>query len=281
MPNIAFVNGVWSSVSAARVSVEDRGFQFGDGVYELIRTYGPKLFHLQEHLARLEASAKEIELSLPYTPLRMEKIIRLGCRKSGYADIKVYIQVTRGTAPRLHPFPKKVRPTVVITFRKLEPVPDALLRKGVAVISTDDIRWGRCNVKSLNLLPNVMARELALRSGAFEAIFVRDGKAMEGAGSNLFAVFGKKVTTPPKGPYILSGITREVVLQVGKENGLEMVEKDLKLQSLYAADELFLTGTTVEVLPVVRLNGRPIGAGRPGKITVFLSQAFGRSIIER
>lgn len=278
MPNIAFVNGKWSAISAAKVSVEDRGFQFGDGIYELIRTYRGELFHVDEHLSRLEASAKEIEIALPYTATQMEKIIRLGCRKSGFADVKIYIQVTRGAAPRMHSFPKKVRPTVVMTFREFEPLPPKLHEEGVAVISIPDIRWARCNVKSLNLLPNVIGREQALRAGAFEAIFIRDGKVTEGAGSNLFAVIGKKVMTPPAGPYILSGITREVVLQIGRQRGLEMVERELKRSQLDSADELFLTGTTVEVLPVVRLDGRPIGTGRPGEKTLFLHRAFQEQI---
>lgn len=278
MPNIAFVNGKWSAIAAAKVSVEDRGFQFGDGIYELIRTYNKQLFHIHEHLSRLEASAKELEIVLPYTAAQLEKIIRLGCRKSGYADTKIYIQVTRGAAPRLHSFPKKVKPTVVMTFREFGPLPMKLREEGVAVISTPDIRWARCNVKSLNLLPNVMAREQALRSGAFEAIFIRNEKVTEGAGSNLFAVIGKKIITPPAGPYILSGITREVVLQIGKENGLEMAEKELTLSQLYSANELFLTGTTVEVLPVIRLDGRPIGTGRPGEKSGFLYERFKEQI---
>jgi D-alanine transaminase len=278
MPNIAFVNGKWSPLSAAKVSVEDRGFQFGDGIYELIRTYQGEIFHIEEHLSRLEASAKEIEITLPYTAAQLEKIIRLGCRKSGYPDAKIYIQVTRGAAPRVHSFPKKVKPTVVMTFRAFEPLPLKLRGEGVAIISSPDIRWARCNVKSLNLLPNVMGREQALRAGAFEAIFIRDGKVTEGAGSNLFAVIGRKIITPPAGPFILSGITREVVLQIGKEKGLEMVEKELKLSQLYSADELFLTGTTVEVLPVVRLDGKPIGTGRPGEKTLFLYRSFQEQI---
>lgn len=281
MPNIAFVNGKWSSISAAKVSVEDRGFQFGDGIYELIRTYQGEVFHLDEHLSRLEASAKEIEIALPYTGSQLEKIIRLGCRKSGFTDVKIYIQVTRGAAPRLHSFPKKVKPTVVMTFREFEPLALKLREEGVAIISTPDIRWARCNVKSLNLLPNVMGREQALRAGAFEAIFIRDGKVMEGAGSNLFAVLGKKIITPPAGPYILSGITREVVLRIGKENGLEMVERELKLSQLSSADELFLTGTTVEILPVVRLDGKPIATGRPGEKTEFLCRAFQEQIASK
>ncbi|MDC4225657.1 MAG: aminotransferase class IV [Candidatus Manganitrophus sp.] len=199
MPNIAFVNGKWSSLSTAKVSVEDRGFQFGDGIYELIRTYRGELFHIDSHLARLGASAKEIEITLPYTAAQLERIIRLGCRKSGFADVKIYIQVTRGAAPRLHSFPQKTKPTVVMTFREFEPLPSKLHEEGVAVISTPDIRWARCNVKSLNLLPNVLGREQALRAGAFEAIFIRDGKVTEGAGSNLFAVIGKKDRHPAGG----------------------------------------------------------------------------------
>lgn len=278
MPNIAFVNGKWSPLSAAKVSVEDRGFQFGDGIYELIRSYDGRIFHVGEHLARLVASAKEIEITLPYTPAQLEQVIRTGIRKSGYSDAKIYIQVTRGAAPRLHSFPKDARPTVVMTFRKFEPLPARLREEGVALISLPDIRWSRCNVKSLNLLPNVMGREQASRAGAFEAIFVRDGKVTEGAGSNLFAVIGKKVITPPAGPCILSGITREAVLQIGKKIGLDMVEKELKRAQLDAAEELFLTGTTVEVLPVVRLDGKPIGTGRPGEKTQKLYRAFREQI---
>ncbi|HLG22137.1 MAG TPA: D-amino-acid transaminase [Candidatus Manganitrophaceae bacterium] len=274
MPNIAFVNGKWSPLSRAKVSVEDRGFQFGDGIYELVRSYHKEIFHLQAHLARLRESARQVEIALPYTSIQLENIIESGLRRSGYDHTKVYIQVTRGAAPRLHSFPKKGRPTVVMTFRKFEPIPQKRREEGVSVISTPDIRWGRCHVKSLNLLPNVMARENAVRSGAFEALFVRDGKVTEGAGSNLFAVFGKKVVTPPAGPYILSGITREVVLEIGKELGLEMIERELKRSALFSADELFLTGTTVEVLPVVSLDHKKIGSGRPGETTQLLYKAF-------
>ncbi|MFY9271073.1 MAG: D-amino-acid transaminase [Candidatus Manganitrophaceae bacterium] len=278
MPSVAFVNGKWSRIEEAKVSVEDRGFQFGDGVYELIRTYDGKIFHLNEHLSRLKTSAKEVEIDLSYSSERLKKIIDLGCRKSGYPNVKIYIQVTRGAAPRLHSFPKNVRPTVVMTFRKFEPLSSRLREEGVSVISTPDIRWERCHVKSLNLLPNVMAREEALRSGAFEAIFIRNGRVTEGAGSNLFAVIGKKIVTPPAGPYILSGITREATLEIGRKNGFEMIERDLKFGTLYSANELFLTGTTVEILPVVKLDGRPIGTGRPGERTRSLYRAFQEEI---
>jgi len=274
MPNIAFVNGKWSRLSAAKISIEDRGFQFGDGVYEVIRTYGPEVFGLKEHLARLKFSAGEIEIPIPYSDAQIEKTIRLGCQKSGYADTSIYMQLTRGAAPRNHPFPQKTRPTLVMTFRETVKIPDAVRKKGVAVISLPDIRWGRCHIKSLNLLPNIMAREAAKRAGAFEAILVRNDVITEGAGSNVFAVMGNRVLTPPVSPYLLSGVTRDLLIKLGKKAGLDVIESELSLEDLYGADELFLTGTTVEVLPVIRLDDRPIGLKRPGKITQKLYAAF-------
>ncbi|MBI3597878.1 MAG: aminotransferase class IV, partial [Nitrospirae bacterium] len=149
MPNIAYVNGRWGHLASASVSVEDRGFQFGDGVYELIRTYHGTVFHLQEHIKRLYESLKQIEISIKETPLRLEQIVQSGVKKSGHSETKIYIQVTRGAAPRLHSFPKGVRPTLVMTFRKLDPLSPKIFNKGVAIISVEDIRWGLCNVKSL------------------------------------------------------------------------------------------------------------------------------------
>ncbi|MFQ5587295.1 MAG: D-amino acid aminotransferase [Nitrospiria bacterium] len=274
MPNIAFINGKWGPISSAKVSIEDRGFQFGDGVYEVIRTYGRAFFGLNEHLARLQASAKAVEIEIPYGMDMLRKIIDLGCKKSNFKDTLIYVQLTRGAAPRGHAFPRKNRSTLVMTFRANKPLPGSMREEGVRVISTEDVRWGRCYVKSLNLLPNVMAREAAKRVGAFEGIFVRDGKVMEGAASNVFAVLGRKVVTPPKGPYILSGITREIVLHLGREQGFQMSEEKIILGDLYAADELFLTGTTVEVLPVIRVDDKPIGAATPGKVTGALYEAF-------
>ncbi len=274
MPNIAFINGKWGPVSSAKISIEDRGFQFGDGVYEVIRSHGNTLLDLKEHLERLHISAKALEIEVPYPMEMLEKIVRLGCKKCHFKDILIYIQLTRGAAPRDHAFPKKNRSTLVMTFRPHKPLPEVMRNEGVGVISTEDIRWAKCHVKSLNLLPNVMARESAKRMGAFESLFVREGKVMEGAGSNVFAVFGEKVMTPPEGPYILSGIMRDTVLKVGREKGLEMCEADLSLDDLYTADELFLTGTTVEVLPVVRLNDKPVGTGKPGRVSLLLYEAF-------
>ena len=274
MPNIAFVNGRFMPLAEARVSVEDRGFQFGDGVYELIRTYGGRIFHLEDHLQRLEKSAEAIGLGVVYSKPRWKEILEKARIRSGYPDAKLYIQITRGAAPRDHSFPKKARMSVIVTVRTLVPLPTELREKGVSVITVTDLRWGRCDIKTINLLPNVMARQKARSSGAFEAIFVRDGMVMEGTGSNIFAMVGGQIVTPPKGPAILPGITRDLVMTQAREARHPLLEKGISLEELLGAEELFLTGTTIEILPVVKVNGKTVGNGRPGPTTRRLYQQF-------
>jgi D-alanine transaminase len=165
-----------------------------------------------------------------------------------------------------------------MTIRRFTPLPDAMRKTGVSVITVPDIRWARCNAKSLNLLPNTLAREEARRRGAFEALFIREGRVMEGGGSNVFLRVGATVLTPPEGPYILSGITREVVLGLAKEVGVEVQERTIGEKELFLADEIFLTGTTVEVLPVVRVDQKKIGNGRPGETARLLYERFRRTV---
>lgn len=274
MPNIAYVNGLWSPLADATISIEDRGFQFGDGVYEVIRTYGQAIFGLPAHLERLRRSASEIEITLSMEDEVLTALVHEGCKNSSYTDIQIYIQVTRGISPRNHAFPEQVQPTLLMTFRETKPVATVIRNRGISIISTEDIRWDRCHVKSLNLLPNVMAREAAKREKAFEAIFVRSGLVMEGAGSNLFAVFGKTIYTAPEGAFILSGITRDLVLKLVRQLGLTLREEAVSLQRLHEADEVFITGTTVEILPVVKLDGVIIASGNPGDVTKDLYAAF-------
>ena len=259
-------------LARARVPIEDRGYQFGDGVYEVIRVYAGRIYHLEDHLERLESSAKAIGLSKVYPNARWKKILTQVLARSSYPEAKLYIQITRGTAPRDHAFPKKLRPNVVVTVRKMTPVDPILREQGVSVITVPDLRWGRCDIKSINLLPNVMAREKARSAGAFEALFVRDGLVVEGAGCNIFAVFRDQIVVPPKGPAVLPGITREVVIQLAREGRDPLVEKGIPLPEILKADELFLTGTTIEILPVVKVDGRPIGNGKPGRLTRRLYQ---------
>jgi D-alanine transaminase len=276
VPDIAFVNDIFLPLSDARVSVEDRGFQFGDGVYELIRVYAGRPFHLTEHLDRLEQSARAVAIPFPYTRERWTALVSEAIARSGYPDAKVYIQITRGVAPRDHVLASHVSPTVVLTVRVLVPPDPALYASGVDVVTVPDIRWAWCDVKSVSLLANVLAKQQARDRGAFEALFVRDGYVVEGTTSNVAVVQDRVLITPPEGPLLLSGVTRKVVLTVAQQGGVAVKEEPVTEADLYAADEVLLTGTTIEVLPVARVNARPIGAGAPGPVTRLVMDRFSR-----
>ncbi len=278
MPDIGFVNGRFMPLDEATVSVEDRGFQFGDGIYEVIRTYHGQLFQLDAHLARLERSAKAIELPLPWNSQQWATHVREGITRSGYAESKVYLQLTRGAAPRDQVFPVSMKPTAVMTVREMKPMDPTLQASGVAVMTMDDWRWGRCDIKSVNLLPNVMARQKAKQAGAFEAVFVHRGQVTEGAVSNVMVVKAGRVLTAPESERILSGVTRTIVLELVRKEGLPVEERFVTLDDFLRADEIFLTGTTVEVLPVIRVDGKSVGTGKPGPVTLKVQAAFQRFI---
>lgn len=271
MPDIAFINGRFLPWEEANISVDDRGFQFGDAVYEVIRTYRGSPFELVAHLDRLNRSARELSLRQPYTRDQWTGWIQQGLSLAGYQDAKIYIQLTRGVAPREHSFPSDILPTVVLTIRKFHPLAPEVRRAGVSACTREDLRWGRCDIKSVNLLANVLAREEAKKAGVFETILVRDGFVMEGALSNVMAVQGGVVMTAPEGPRILSGVTRTVVLELAKKDDIEIEEQFIPVDLLYGADEVFLTGTTLEVLGVIRIDGKTIGSGQPGPITKTLA----------
>lgn len=274
MPDIACVNGCFGPVAEAVVSIEDRGFQFGDGVYEVIRTYRGKPFALDEHLARFERSAQALHLSLGLTKDQWMALVQEGLRLSQFPETKIYLQVTRGQAPRDHLFPASTVPTTVLTFRELHPLDASIRKAGVGAVTVDDIRWGRCDIKSVNLLANVLARQRAKEAGVFEAILVRDGLVTEGSVSNVMVVRNGVVETAPEGHRILSGVTRAMVLELARKEGLPVVETFVGREDLLAASEVFLTGTTVEVLPVVCIDGQPIGAGVPGPLSQRLSRRW-------
>lgn len=276
MPDIACLNGKFSPLAETLVPVNDRGYLFGDGVYEVIRTYGGgEPFGLDHHLDRLDRSLKEVRIAPKWSRSRLVSWIGQAVARADYADAKIYLQVTRGVAPREHTFPD-VPPTTLITVSEIHPLPADLVENGAALITALDIRWGRCDIKSLNLLPNVMARQAAAESGAFEAIFIEQGtgNVREGAGSNVFAVIDGAVVTPEVGPNLLAGITRAHLLHVASELGLPTAERVLHVDDLMTADEVFLTGTTIDVLGVSLIDGQPIGEGRPGPITRKLAEAF-------
>ena len=278
MPDTGFVNGRFMPLREAMVPVEDRGFQFGDGVYEVIRTYCGVPFQLEAHLARLERSARAIELPLSFTSQEWTRYVVEGIRLGGYAESKVYIQLTRGVAPREHRFPASVHPTTVMTVREMHSVDARLRTQGVGVLTMEDLRWGRCDIKSVNLLANVMARQRAYLAGAFEAVFVRGGEVTEGAVSNVMVVTQGALVTEPEGERILSGVTRDVVLTLARKEGVAVQERPIGLDELRGADEMFLTGTTVEILPVVRVDDAVVGSGTPGDITTLLYDRFQRSL---
>jgi D-alanine transaminase len=201
-------------------------------------------------------------------------VISEAVSRSGFPEAKVYIQVTRGVAPRDHVPAGPVTPTVVVTVRAMVPPAPALYAGGANVVTVPDIRWARCNIKSVGLLANVLAKQQARDAGAFEALFVRDGRVLEGATSNVLVVRDRCLVTPPEGPLLLSGVTRKVVLGLARDAGVAVKEQPVSEDELYTAQEVMLTGTTIEVLPVARVDGRPIGAGAPGPVTKQLMTLF-------
>ncbi|MBM3889346.1 MAG: D-amino-acid transaminase [Verrucomicrobia bacterium] len=275
MPAIAYVNGKFSLIEKAVVSVEDRGFQLGDGVYEVLRTYNGRLHAIEAHLRRLFRSLAAIELKHHFTAARLERLMREAVRRSGYRDALVYLQVTRGATKRMKEFPKGVPPTLVITARSLELSSRAARRRGVRIMTAKDVRWLRCDVKSVCLLPNVLAANKAKAAGCYEALFIApDGTLTECASANIFIVKHGVVITPPKSANILAGITREEVIALARKHRIPLKERSITLKQLFAADEVFLTGTTTEVLPVVRVDNHRIANGKPGPVTQRLYELF-------
>jgi len=274
VPDVAFLNGRFLPLADATVSIEDRGFQFGDGVYEVIRTYRGRPFEVEAHLARLDRSLQAIHLHQPYSHARWSQLILEGIERAAHPESKIYLQVTRGAAPRDHSYAADLVPTVVMTVRALQPMAAAVKSRGVAAMTMEDVRWGRCDIKSINLLANVLARQQAKQAGVFEAILVKDGGVTEGSVSNVVVVRDGSLITAPEGPRILSGVTRAVVLQLARAHGLSVHERYPSHVDLLAADEVFLTGTTVEVLGVVEIDGKAVGSGRPGPVTSRIAGWF-------
>jgi D-alanine transaminase len=274
VPDIAFLNGTFMPLSDAKVSVEDRGFQFGDGVYEVLRVYRGIPFHLEDHIARLERSAHALGLPMPLDVARWKTLIVDAIKQSGYQESKIYIQLTRGVSPRDHTFSTNLAPTVVMTVREFTVLPAELYGRGVDVVTVPDIRWGRCDIKSICLLANVLAKQQAREAGAFEALFTREGLVLEGATSNVMAIRDNVLHTPSEGPWLLSGVTRMLALNLARDSGVPVKEAAFSESELYSADELLLTGTTIEILPVARVNNRPIRDGRPGPVTMQLMARF-------
>ncbi len=261
---MVFLNGKFIPIGEAMVPVLDRGFIFGDGVYELVPVYSRVPFRLDEHLARLDRSLAAVRIRNPYTRQQWREIIRQLVLLQTYEDQGVYFQVTRGVAKRDHAFPQGVEPTVFIMSNPLVNPARELIERGAEALSAADYRWQKCDIKSISLIGNVLLRQLSADAGAAETILFRDGRLTEASASNVFIVRGGVILGPPKSNLILPGITYDVVLELARAGGLPLEIRDLGEAEVRAADEIWVTSSSKEVLAIVRLDGKPVGEGRPG-----------------
>lgn len=274
---MVFLNGAFMPAEQAMIPVLDRGFIFGDGVYEVIPAYGRHLFRLDEHLDRLQNSLDAIRIPNPMARERWHEILNNLVLLNDGEDQSVYLQITRGVAKRDHAIPANITPTVFIMSNPLIPPTMEQLEDGVSAISLNDTRWHNCHIKAISLLPNVLLRQQALDASSAEAILIRDGFATEGAASNIFIVKDNTVITPPKGPLLLPGITRDLVLELAQTNHLQWAEKAISVSDLKSADEIWLTSSTKEILPVTFLDNNRVGDGLPGpvwRIMIALYQEY-------
>ena len=273
--SIAYLCGNYLPRKQVAISPDDRGFLFADGLYEVMRSYDGRIFRALDHISRLNFGALELRFNqtdFAHLIEVAEKLIRDNDLTRG--DALIYIQVTRGAAPRQHRFPPGDTPLTVYASARAFVSKFDEQQNGINVIFVPDLRWARTNIKTVGLLPNVLAHQEALERHASEAVFIRDGFLMEGTHSNIFAVKSGEVITPPLSNHILNGITRRAVLELCNELSIPAAEGPISESEASQADELFITGTTVEITPVVSLDGQPIGSGAPGAVTRRLHDAF-------
>jgi D-alanine transaminase len=265
--SVAYLNGTFQPLENTRISVLDRGFLFGDGVYEVIPVYGGKLFRLSRHLQRLQNSLDAIRIGNPLSGAEWEQVLLELVRSNTGAEQTIYLQVTRGVAAkRDHAFPAGTRPTAFAMSSPATTTADVGGETGVRVITLPDSRWQYCNIKAITLLPNVLLRQQAIDAGTAEAILIRDGFATEGAASNIFIAREGLLITPPNGPTLLPGITRDLILELAADNAIPFREACISTAELLEADEVWLTSSTREISPVTRIDDRTVADGRPGPL---------------
>ena len=269
-----YLNGAFLPLEEARVSVLDRGFLFGDGVYEVIPVYSRRPFRLHEHLVRLQHSLDAIRLANPHSETQWADLVHRMAAEAQWADQGIYLQVTRGPGPRDHAFPAEVRPTVFLMPMPLNPPAPALVASGVCAVTATDDRWLHCDVKAVSLLANVLLRQRSVDAGCAETLLLRDGRLTEGASSNVFIVSDGVIATPPKSNLMLPGVTYDVVLELARRGAMPHAVRDITEAELRAADEIWLTSTPKEVLAVTTLDGRPVGDGRPGPVFRRMHAAY-------
>jgi len=269
-----FLNGRFMPVEEAMVPVLDRGFIFGDGVYELVPVYSRVPFRIDQHLARLDRSLAEVRIRNPYSRERWREVITQLIAQQPFEDQGVYFQVTRGVAKRDHAFPKGVEPTVFIMSNPLVNPPADQVARGARAVTAVDYRWLRCDIKSISLIGNCLLRQLSADAGAAETILLRDGKLTEASASNVFIVQGGVIRTPAKSNLILPGITYDVVVELAQGAGLPLEFSGVTEAQLRGADEVWVTSSSKEVLAIVELDGRPVGDGKPGPVFMRMYQLY-------
>jgi len=270
-----FLNGAFVEQDKACVPVTDRGLLFGDSVYEVIPAFAGVPFRTEQHLARLDRSLKAIRMANPYNHTEWRDILGQLCSECPGDDHSIYLQVTRGSyAKRAHKIPEKVTPTVIAFATPIAERDPSIATDGIKVITLEDIRWHHCDVKATTLLPNVLAQAEAADRGAIDAIMVRDGQALEGTASNLFIVLAGLLITPPDSDQLLPGVTRDLVLELAQDAKIPFAQASITEDDLHQATEIWLTSSTREIAPVVELNGKAVGDGKPGAHWQYMDQLY-------
>lgn len=275
MPDIGYINGEFKDIKDCSVSILDRGFYFADGVYEVCTAYDGRIVKCSKHIQRLRRSLHEIRIPLDISDDAIKKILQEALNRSCYKNAKLYFQVTRGVAPRSHAFPPDIKPTFIATVTQVTPIDPRMREEGVRAITVSDIRWGRCDIKSICLLPNILMKQKAVDAGCYEAIFVSpENDVREGTSSNIFICKNKTLLTHPKDKHVLPGITREAIITLAKREGIKTQEERFKREEMYKADEVFLTVSTAEILPILEIDNKRISDGKPGPLTEKLYNLY-------
>jgi len=280
MPDIAYVNGEFVPLAEARVPINDRAYYYADAVYEVCATFGGKVFLLDSHLDRLERSLRGVRINYLVDRLWLASLIEEGIWRTGYKETTIYLQISRGVAPREKRFPTQTPPMLILTFREKSQIFPEKRARGIEVILVPDERWAHCDYKTVMLLPNVLAHQKALDAGKDDAILY-DGEQKtiyEATGANVFLVRDNRIVLPEEGPKNLSGTVRRYIIDLARRSGIPVEERRVGVTELLAADEVFLTGTTCEVLAVVRVDDQVIGNGVPGPMTLRLHKMFRESL---
>ena len=277
MSRVAYVNGTYRPHGQAVVHIEDRGFQFADGVYEVWAVFDGRLADFEGHTTRLKRSLTELKIDIPMSDAALSRVLAETVRRNRVRNGLVYLQVTRGTAPRDHAFPRDVAPSVVVTAKSVDPSRnEALAKKGAAAVSQPDLRWGRCDIKTVSLLPNVLAKQTARESGAYECLMYDEmGLVTEGSSTNVWIVDEDgRLRTRDTQANILKGITRTALMQLIKDEGIEMEERAFTVEEAKRAREVFVTAASTFVMPIVSLDGTKIGNGKPGPVATRLRETY-------